>query len=157
MRFTFASVLVCLVAAVPSSRVQEAPSSDPDEIVAQASTMMGQGRIQEAEALLGVVLEGDPVHVVALRWRSMARGEMRDLDGARADIAKAIALEPGDSWSRYHHGWILQETGELEKSVEEYTAAIELDPRFAKPISIAPGYAKSSRSTRPPPRTTPRF
>ena len=65
-----------------------------------------------------------------------ARGWMRasvtwDWNGAEADFAKALALEPGNAASQRRYAVLLQSFGQLAESVAASRKAIDLDPLSA--------------------------
>jgi Flp pilus assembly protein TadD len=54
----------------------------------------------------------------------------RDVEAARAALAKAVALQPGYAAALYNLGWLAQKTGRPESAGEYYRKALEADPLY---------------------------
>jgi len=66
-----------------------------------ASTLLARGDLAEAEAVLTVAIERDPVHVPAMIGLAAVRARRDDLDGAFASLQRAARLAPDNAevWS----------------------------------------------------------
>jgi TolB-like protein/Flp pilus assembly protein TadD len=51
-----------------------------------------------------------------------------DLKGAQADLARALALDPGDSANQRRYGFLQRCRGNVEEAIEHGTKATDLDP-----------------------------
>jgi len=57
----------------------------------EALACVAKGRLDDADRLLGAVVERDPAFAMALVWRGIVRTRLRDLPSARADLDRARA------------------------------------------------------------------
>jgi len=70
-------------------------------------------RYEEAVAVYDVALADTPDPVSVLRARSGALRALRRFDAARADLERALALDPKDPDTRQAYGKLLSETGDI--------------------------------------------
>jgi TolB-like protein/Tfp pilus assembly protein PilF len=111
---------------------------DPDYAAAYAGLAMAQRYVADATGDVAVfkLAQAAADKAVTLAPEQAdgytARGYMRtvafDWSGAEADLAKAIALNPGDSIVQRRNGELLAALGRLPEAIGSTKKAIELDP-----------------------------
>ena len=84
-----------------------------------------------------------------------ARGYIRttagfDWTGAEADLAKAVALDPGDSTIQRRYGELLASIGRMPEAIASTRKAIELDPLSEPAWQTLEQYSSRNAILRPP-------
>jgi len=110
-----------------------------DERLAEAHSSLGYARFlydwdwagAEQEFRLG--LELNPNYVVGHYWYALFLAAMGRFAEAFDHIDQAHRLDPLSLVVKNHHGWILYFDRQYEKAVEQFQAALELDPNFYLP------------------------
>ncbi len=100
-------------------------SSIPSVSTPEESARSCARALEAADRALGL----DPRWGVAWVTRGAIRKACtRDLAGARADILRGAALDPGNAIVRLHAGWSRLEDGRAREALEDFRVATELDP-----------------------------
>ena len=79
-----------------------APATDLQRLLADANTHAAAGRFADADAAFTRVLDADPDHPVALRFKSFAALQRNDFAAAEALLRRVVAREPADARSWYN-------------------------------------------------------
>ncbi len=103
-----------------------------------ADVIKARGLFEEAlhlepssvQALVGFA--GTHVLEIMLLWATDPRGQIRQADAA---IARALEIDPQCAEVRYTKGNLLMLHGQLEPAIDEYRAAIDLNPSFSHAYS----------------------
>lgn len=102
-------------------RVSEGPS---------ARQLLEGGRIPEAERAYASLLEKDPANVEALNVLGLAALRSGTAPRAIELLQRAIVAAPTDPTSHHHLGRVFEALEQWSKAVEEYGAAVRLEPGF---------------------------
>jgi Flp pilus assembly protein TadD len=86
------------------------------------------GRYDEALAVLGKVLQENPRNARAYDIRGSIHEYMGDLEGARADFERSIALEPDGAEHHYNFACYWAARGDAERCRASLAEALRLDP-----------------------------
>jgi predicted TPR repeat methyltransferase len=106
-----------------------------DEAVAIAISLQRDGRLAEAAAIYGQVLQAAPDHAEALHYAGvLAHQEGRSDDGIVL-VERSLALAPDRADWFGNLGIIFQERGRFDDAITAYRRAIALDPRHANTYS----------------------
>ncbi|HEY6662801.1 MAG TPA: DUF3857 domain-containing protein [Sphingomicrobium sp.] len=97
----------------------------------QAMTLMDQGKMPEALAVINRTITDEPKNPVALAARALANAWQGKLDAAKKDVAAAQAIDPGN-------GGVLSAAGLVAELQQNCAAAVEA---FSKAIAAEPGNA----------------
>ena len=89
-------------------------------------------RASRARELLDEVLSADSARPRALALRALARQELDDPEGAEADVARALELDPDCAFGHYARAWLLLRQGAYEAALGAVDRSIALDPRRAR-------------------------
>ena len=87
-------------------------------------------RDAEAVSYYDQALTLDPDSAYALGRRSVALGNLERWDEAEADLRHLITVQPDRSWPRYRLGWLLNQTGRYQDSVETLERAAAIAPNY---------------------------
>ena len=87
-------------------------------------------RDAEAVSYYDQALTLDPDSAYALGRRSVALGNLERWDEAEADLRHLITVQPDRSWPRYRLGWLLNQTGRYQDSVETLERAAVIAPNY---------------------------
>jgi putative PEP-CTERM system TPR-repeat lipoprotein len=104
----------------------------PDDELAQvraAGFLVQAGQYEDGKTRVDRLLARNPSHVEALVIRGNALAGLRDLEGAVAQMAEAIAVEPGRSHSYMNLGMVHQTQGATDEARAAFLRAVELEPR----------------------------
>jgi tetratricopeptide (TPR) repeat protein len=86
------------------------------------------------QAVAGAPPSASDVRVEARRWIGHVLNEQGDPEGALVEYRLALEEAPGDPWLHYAAGVAWSRMGELERSIESFTRAVELDPAHVKAL-----------------------
>ncbi|MBI3934701.1 MAG: winged helix-turn-helix domain-containing protein [Acidobacteria bacterium] len=107
-----------------------------DERLAEAHSSLAYARFlyewdwAGAEREFGMGLDLNPNYVVGHYWYALFLAAMGRFDEAFSHIEEARQLDPLSLVVKNHHGWILYFARQYEQAVEQFQAALELDPGF---------------------------
>jgi serine/threonine protein kinase/Flp pilus assembly protein TadD len=104
------------------------------------------GNHAEAIRYFTAALSLRPDNPVVLLQRSYALRGVRELEAARADVERAVALAPQYAAAHDGLGDVLRDQKKPDEAIACYTKALELDPKFeAAHYSLAEAYAALGR------------
>ncbi|MBL6934214.1 MAG: tetratricopeptide repeat protein [Alphaproteobacteria bacterium] len=100
----------------------------PQALLQEALAHHQAGRLDEAAALYGQVLEAEPEHPDALHLSGALRYQAGDLEAASALVGKAVTVAP--KVADYHNtlGLVLTERGQAQEAVAELREAVGCEP-----------------------------
>ena len=101
-----------------------------DEALNMAMGNMQQGNYRVAELVLQDIIKAHEGHYDSHYMLGLARYFMGNAKGALEHIAKACESETAEAEWFCNYGILLNETGELEKALEAYDKAIEVDSDY---------------------------
>ncbi len=90
--------------------------------------MLASDNYKEAIDILNILIRSDKESYEAYYLRGYAKLGLGDLIGARADLSKAIDINPVYTEALHYRGIVHAEMGNYEDAVRDLTAAIELRP-----------------------------
>src|SRR4051812_31832917 len=107
-----AGALLCLYAA--------------DRKKSQAAIQRAESARTDADALAAYdeAVAADPTNPAALSGRAKVRFRLGNRDQALADLDEAVKLQPADPQVRAVRGDFFRETGQPQRAVQEYEAAV---------------------------------
>ena len=106
-----------------AAEVHGARAFDPDAWNDYGVALFHAGAKQEALAALDRALELQPGYGYRFAARAWMRQALKDFDGARADYAHAIALDPDDAISLNNLGLLEEQAGFFHQARERFAAA----------------------------------
>jgi tetratricopeptide (TPR) repeat protein len=112
-------------------RADSALAADPDDverILQLGLAQSGIRRFREAIATFTRGLEIDPGNAVLYRWRGHRYLSIRELDSARADLERGLALDSTLYGCWYHLGIVKYVTGDFDGAAEAFARARPLAP-----------------------------
>jgi len=136
-------------AAAPPTEVAAAPTpavASPTEVIVAPPTLA----VAHADAV------APTTEVVRVEVPPPRRGfaiDMRtDWGATRAELDRALSLDPRDATKLAERGWVRANTGDLRGALSDCSRSIELDPRQALPHAIR-GWVRGSLGDAPGART----
>jgi predicted TPR repeat methyltransferase len=102
------------------------------KLFATAVSHYQAGRLAEAEAACGLVLQVEPAHHEALHLRGVATARMGKFGEAVESFRKALSLRPGHAELLSNLGNALRKLGRLAEAIECLRHARRLQPGFAE-------------------------
>lgn len=127
-----------------AQEIQGARALDPDAWNDYGVALFHAGAKQEALAALDRALELQPDYGYRFAARAWMRQALKDFDGARADYAQAIALDPDDAISLNNLGLLEEQAGFFRQARERFAAADALSHLLeetgipTEPVAAAP-------------------
>lgn len=103
-------------------------TGDTADAFARAARLHEEGRLVDAVAAYGQVLDGDPGHRAARLNRGLARFELLDLDASLDDLDSAIELGADDVDALIARGQVRAAAGRVAEALADFGAALERDP-----------------------------
>ncbi len=97
-----------------------------ERIIALGLAQSGIRQYQEAIATFTRGLEIEPDNPVLYRWRGHRHLSVRELDLARADLDRGLALDPTNYGVLYHLGIVRFVTGEFSSAAELFARALPI-------------------------------
>jgi len=110
-------------------------SSDIKALLQRAALRAGQDNHNDALSDLDAVIRAEPGNAAALRLRSEVRATVKNYEGALADSAAAIANGVRTAQMHVFRAMLRRAQGERALAIEEYDAALKLDPRHQGALS----------------------
>jgi tetratricopeptide (TPR) repeat protein len=107
----------------------------------------GDLRVEKGEAVaqFSRAVELNPRYVIAYFMLAIAKGQLKDPEGALADYNKAISLNPKYANAYYGRGYLKSEQlKDPEGALADYSKAISLNPKYANAY-YGRGYLKSEQ------------
>ena len=95
---------------------------------------LGRGELDEAVSAFSKSINRDETFAPSYRYRANAYKDMGDLDASLADYTVLLSLQPEDIFYN-RRGLIYEELGQYARAEEDYTRAIELNPKWAIPYN----------------------
>jgi len=86
------------------------------------------GQFDEAERQWSALIEQLPEEAAVWSNRGNVRVRQNNLEGARADYTKAIALAPTEPDPYLNRGALWEATGEWDKAIDDYNQVLQIDP-----------------------------
>lgn len=124
LRRLLATVALTLVALL-SVPLHAAENEALEKRFKEANTKLDAGEYQPALEIYNEILEAEPTAGNVWVMRAIARWNLKDRSGARADIAQALALHP-DHFDAYRvRGQFRYEMEDYAASLEDFNKAIE--------------------------------
>jgi tetratricopeptide (TPR) repeat protein len=124
----------CLAAtAAIAGPIDIAPGGFGDERLKQAITLLEQGDLKRADAILQEVLQKDPSQVYALLGRVQVAMSERRLADAQRGITAALSKSPELPAAHAMKGVVLLLQKRPDEAQLAFRHAIELQPRYAMP------------------------
>lgn len=118
-------VLLSLLLALPLSG-RAADNSELEKRFAEANARLDAGEFGPAMEIYNEILEAEPTAGNVWVMRALAKWSLKDMSGARADLAQAIALQP-DNLDVYRvRGQLRYEAKDYPNSLADFTKAIDL-------------------------------
>ena len=94
-----------------------------------------------AVAELDEAIRLDPRHYWSLVQRGICHLELGESIPAALDFGRCTGLWPEFAWGYFNRGYVLDRSGRKAEAVEDYTAALERDPRLV-PARVNRGLAR---------------
>lgn len=133
---TLVFVFCCVVAAFVTS-LHAADQDALEERFREANAKLDAGDTQPALDIYNEILEAEPKAGGVWVMRAIAKWKLKDLSGARADLAQAIALHPDNVDAYRVRGQMRYEAKDYANSRADFTKAIDLVKANVKAIVAA--------------------
>jgi predicted TPR repeat methyltransferase len=99
-------------------------------ILREAVALHQEGRLEEAQAMYGMVLALDPRQFDALHLSGVIERQSGNPERAAALIGQALQVDASQARAHCNLGAALQDLGQPEAALESYETAVRLDPRY---------------------------
>jgi len=103
----------------------------------EANAKLDAGETQPALEIYNEILEAEPKAGNVWVMRAIAKWKLKDLSGARADLAQAIALHPDNIDAYRVRGQLRYEAKDYASSLADFTRAIDLVEDNVKSLAAA--------------------
>jgi tetratricopeptide (TPR) repeat protein len=117
------TVIVSLTALAIATRAAE--NEELEKRFKEANSKLDAGETQTALDAYNEILEAEPAAGNVWVMRAVAKWKLKDLSGARADLAQAIALHPDNVDAYRVRGQMRYEAKDYSNSLADFTKAIE--------------------------------
>jgi len=151
LRLTLAPILALVIlAAVFAGPLRAADNDALEKRFKEANRRLDAGETQPALEIYNEILEAEPQAGNVWVMRAIAKWKLKDLSGARADLAQAIALHPDNIDAYRVRGQLRYESKDYANSLADFTQAINLVQTNVRSIeaggdqSAARTYAKDN-------------
>ena len=94
----------------------------------QAMTLMDQGKMPEAMAIINQTITQEPRNAMALAARSLGNAWQGKLDAAKKDLTAAQAIDPGNGAVISAGGLIAELEGNCSAAVNAFSKALDVEP-----------------------------
>lgn len=137
--------LVCC-AALLSLPVRAADNEALEKRYREANAKVDAGEFQPALEIYNEILETEPKAGNVWVMRGIAKWNLKDLSGARADLAQAIALHPDNLDAYRVRGQMRYEAADYANSLADFTKAIDTLKKIVDHVDESvPGQATQAR------------
>lgn len=133
---TLAFVFCCLLAATVAP-LHAADQDALEQRFQEANAKVDSGEFQPALDIYNEILEAEPKAGNVWVMRAIAKWKLKDLSGARADLAQAISLHPDNIDAYRVRGQMRYEAKDYTNSLADFTKAIDLVKTNVKAIAAA--------------------
>jgi predicted TPR repeat methyltransferase len=99
-------------------------------ILREAVALHQEGRLEEAQAMYGMVLALDPRQFDALHLSGVIERQSGNPERAAALIREALQVDASQARAHCNLGAALQDLGQPEAALDSYETAVRLDPRY---------------------------
>jgi len=113
------------------ARAQSALAADPqnvDSLIQLGLAQSGVREYREAIATFTRAIAIAPQNPILYRWRGHRYLSIRELDSARADLERGLALDPTVYGCWYHLGIVKYVTGDYDGAADAFAHALPLAP-----------------------------
>jgi tetratricopeptide (TPR) repeat protein len=127
-----------LVLAVFTALLTAASATDPEALekrFKEANAKFDTGEVQAALDAYNEILEAEPKAGNVWVMRAVAKWKLKDLSGARADLAQAISLHPDNVDAYRVRGQMRYDAKDYSNSLADFTKAIDLVKTNVKSIA----------------------
>lgn len=138
--FSFTALEIKSPPKLADSEIASRPLSDAEAQAYRAGFIAAAGRPAEANAMLEEALKSDPNLALAHEYLGLALFFQGQTENARAELGRAIELDPKSAMTRYLHAVLTFRGGgkksDAEQIEEDLRAAIAANPNFAGPYGL---------------------
>lgn len=134
--FTLSAAGLVVLPALP---LRAADNTALEKRFKEANAKLDAGELQPALDAYNEILEAEPAAGNVWVMRSIAKWKLKDLSGARADLAQALALHPDNIDAYRVRGQIRYEAKDYQSSLADFTKAIEQVNENVRQIMDAEG------------------
>lgn len=124
-RLVCSAALAFLCVALPTDVVHAADNDALEKRFKEANAKLDAGEAQPALDAYNEILEAEPKAGNVWVMRAIAKWKLKDLSGARADLAQAIALHPDNVDAYRVRGQMRYEAKDYSNSLADFTKAID--------------------------------
>jgi Flp pilus assembly protein TadD len=103
-----------------------------ERVLAQASELLQQGKLDQAAAACMSVLSAAPNHPAAIHMLGLARGRLGAAADAEQLLRRSLALQPANHQFRVNFGNFLRRLGRLQEAETEYRTVLAQFPDAPK-------------------------
>jgi chemotaxis protein methyltransferase CheR len=119
---------------------------DPDALILLAVAEVNRGRIDEAEAACGRILDLDQMNAEAHYIMALCREHRRDVPAAVRHDEFALYLDPGFAMARFHLGMMTRRSGDLAAARRQLGEALRMMARenSARILMFGGGFSREA-------------
>lgn len=137
MRFFHAAIVLLASFAALFTAAPAADNEALEKRFKEANAKVDVGEFQPALEIYNEILEAEPKAGNVWVMRSIAKWRLKDLSGARADLAQAIALHSDNVDAYRVRGQMRYEAKDYSSSLADFTKAIDLVNANSRAIAAA--------------------
>ncbi|MGM9741546.1 MAG: tetratricopeptide repeat protein [Candidatus Cryptobacteroides sp.] len=128
LEYTTAVLFFVTTAQYISSAQEQKRKADENRLV-DAVQMYENGRIAEADALLGAICKSSPEIDGAWYYRGLVRMQMNDAEAAETSLRKAVSLDSANYWYRYMLAGLYAMTDRTDLTIDMYRSLMKDFPK----------------------------